>query len=166
MKYIKAKRQYINYPYHSFYAENSGKMMNIAANFINVAKEDLDKYKNINLVCRGSSGAFISSIFYMMLKKKFHSKDIRIAYIRKEGEESHDVGSLSYHQENVLWLFIDDIICEGDTLEASFNTIKKHSKYFEKFDWVVCDNLEFIKGAMVAEKCCHNLLTTSQVSLD
>ena len=165
MKYIPAKRFHIGYPFHSSYASNLVKATEMALNFIEVAAEDLSQ-KSINLVCRGSSGAFISSIFYNVLMQKFPMKEIHIIYVRKDSESDHDYGGIwNYHRQDALWVYVDDLMCMGQTLKAAFNGVKLCTE-FHKFHWVVCDTVEYRQAIAIAQECCYKLLTASQPTIE
>jgi hypothetical protein len=155
------------YPFHSCYRSNRNLVKNLFDFFINYAENEIKMAPAINLVCRGSSGCFVASIFYelFLTKKRFWknglSKDVRIVLIRKEDETSHSLNNISgeSNKEDSLWVFVDDFVDDGETIEKSFKRLKNYhfSKQDWKFDWVVCNNSR-ISGFRKLENYTNNLI--------
>jgi hypothetical protein len=76
------------------------------------------KGKPIQLICRGSSGSVLGTLFISMLP----GYEITIYYVRKHSESAHGI---SQWQENSYNVVIDDLISTGDTLRAIYNAIPK-----------------------------------------
>jgi hypothetical protein len=126
---------YFDYPFHFSYESNCKVMKNVFNSFFVIAELDLLNCKGINLVCRGSSGVFVSAIFYELLKDKLPNKNINIVYIRKIGEKSH-CNTYNNIENSYVTIFVDDFIERGETIEACYNYVSE--KGIKLFDWCVC----------------------------
>ena len=71
------------------------------------------KDKNLNIFCRGSSGAMLAAIFTSALNWPNY---IKVHHIKKEGENSHSSNSFSI-LNNAVSIIIDDLICTGKTIK-------------------------------------------------
>jgi hypothetical protein len=133
---------YLDYPFHFSYHSNREIMHQVFNNFYTIAETRLSSSLGISLVCRGSSGVFVSAIFFELLRHKFPNKDIRIIYVRKEGEKAHDKNLNSFNT-NYLSIFVDDFIESGETVEKCYKYVNGYFRGLVdvKFDWCVCSNM-------------------------
>ena len=132
------KQDYLDYPFHFSYNSNRKIMQQVFNNFFTIAEKDLVSSVGINLVCRGSSGVFVSAIFFELLRSKFSDKDIRIIYVRKEGEKAHGK-NYNFINDDYLNIFVDDFIERGITVQKCYEYVTSYFKSAEfKFDWCVC----------------------------
>lgn len=75
----------------------------------------IEEYKNkhVTIVCRGSSGSILATLF----ASKFPDIDVvDIQHIKKDGELSHHSG-ISINNESIVVL-IDDFVSSGGTVDA------------------------------------------------
>lgn len=108
---------YLNYPV--------GHYINQANNYINIVYnklKDLVKDYPINIWCRGSSGAILSTL----LANKFPDNNCLIFHVKKEGEQSHHGNYFVKAQRSAINIIIDDFIASGDTINEIFNHAKPH----------------------------------------
>jgi adenine/guanine phosphoribosyltransferase-like PRPP-binding protein len=80
------------------------------------------KNKDINLICQGSSGAIIATIFSLGIPNTN-----RIIHIKKEGESSHNADCYLGSGEAFINVIVDDFICSGATLNRIYKTLKSHN---------------------------------------
>lgn len=140
MRHYNISRYYTDYPFHFSYNKNREIMHKVFNNFFTIAEADLDNSIGINLVCRGSSGVFVSAIFFELLRCKFPSKDIKIIYVRKDDEKAH-CNNYNYINEDYLSIFVDDFIEKGVTVEKCYAYMKDSNLDDFKFDWCVCSHI-------------------------
>jgi orotate phosphoribosyltransferase-like protein len=69
--------------------------------------------KNLNIFCRGSSGAILSALFVSALN---WNNPLKIHHIKKEGENSHTSNDFDI-LDNGITIIIDDLICSGSTIK-------------------------------------------------
>lgn len=90
---------------------------------------------------QGSSGAIAATIFYSETIKRYpHLEEIRIFYVRKENELSHDDGdgtdvAFKGYKKNTLYVMVDDFSNTGESVERCFKAINYHD--INKFDFMV-----------------------------
>jgi hypothetical protein len=80
----------------------------------------LEELKNVelNLICRGSSGAIIATMFSLFLPNI-----TKIVHIKKDGEDSHD--SCVWLKPSAKNIIVDDFISQGNTLNAIYDKLIK-----------------------------------------
>lgn len=88
---------------------------------IDKAREALKGVKYDTMVGRGMSGALVVPMLAKALRKNW-------LIVRKPGEHSHSydraVGKLGHR-----WVFVDDFIASGDTLEATKDAVRQLAEY-------------------------------------
>lgn len=114
----------IAYPVGQFFASNQPIIKAMGEYiYLNI----LEKYsveRTIVLVCRGSSGAIIAGSIAVLLIEN-GCTNVRIAHVKKPGEESHhSTINLDRYQDPVI-IIVDDFISTGRTLKAIFDAIDK-----------------------------------------
>ena len=93
--------------------------------------------KQINLICRGSSGSIMATIFYTVIKSISPKKNVKIIYVRKDKDDSHGCKADGFrHWNDVVQIFVDDFISSGETFEACLKDLKKINSQFS-FDYAV-----------------------------
>lgn len=77
---------------------------------------------NIEIVCRGCSGAILSALFAAELKKYYYT--VFIKHVKKPGEISHtsSVPQIGY-RPNTAIVMLDDFVSTGTTLKTMFQEI-------------------------------------------
>lgn len=68
----------------------------------------------INIFCRGSSGAILAALFSSFIV----NKNCHVFHIKKEGESSHQQQNDIDPSFTGITLLIDDFVCSGSTLRA------------------------------------------------
>ena len=128
---------YINYPYGSHMDNNMKGMENIIDNFLLIADKELSLVKNVCLVGMGVSGAIISTIYYQAIKKKYPNIVVNYNPVRKNGETAHSDKNVFTARGNTLYIFVDDFIEKGETINQCWNLCASVMANF-KFDYIVC----------------------------
>lgn len=87
-------------------------------------KKLLDDKVDINIWCRGSSGAILSTLLVTkLISDKYDVHRIKICHIKKTGESSHS-SDFSYkphlRKENSFNIIIDDFISSGNTVNTIY----------------------------------------------
>jgi adenine/guanine phosphoribosyltransferase-like PRPP-binding protein len=78
----------------------------------------VNKDKQVNLICIGSSGAIIATIFANELK----GYKVKITHVKKDGEDSHDSHLLfNTDYDNII---VDDFTVTGKTMEIIYAKCK------------------------------------------
>lgn len=77
--------------------------------------------KNLNIICRGSSGAIIAGIFATSLTNR-----LKIVHVKKQHEDSH-CNSYIHNDKNWANIIVDDFICSGETVNELGKFIVKES---------------------------------------
>ncbi len=90
----------------------------------------------INLWCRGSSGAILAGMFALKCKN-----ECTICHIKKEGENSHK--SNPEYEKKAINIVIDDFVDTGSTLEAIVQYIRDLEKWDDETDRLVPADLKF-----------------------
>jgi orotate phosphoribosyltransferase-like protein len=103
----------LSYPVGAYITANKPRIIKMAEAFCDIEEF---KDKEINLICRGSSGAIIATIFSIILPNVTN-----IIHIKKEGESAHDNGL--YMNGEKVNVIVDDIIATGATLNAIYNKV-------------------------------------------
>jgi hypothetical protein len=87
----------------------------------------LDEYKDLdlNVYCRGSSGAILASLFINFLQ---WPNETRLCYVRKDNEPSHDGNGYPINNKRVANVVIDDFICTGYTLAEIKKVMDLHEQ--------------------------------------
>src|ERR1035437_900978 len=83
---------------------------------------------NINLWCRGSSGAIIAAIIASKLISLHYN--IVICHIKKEGETNHHGNGIYFFPDGIN-IIVDDFICSGDTINLISEQIQKREVNFD-----------------------------------
>lgn len=111
--YHKTNIEKLVYPVGQYINENIPKILLMVEAF----KQITDfKDTKLSLICRGSSGAIIATMFAAYLPN-----ECRIVHIKKEGESSHS-GSISLRKDyrNII---VDDFIATGKTMNAIYQAL-------------------------------------------
>lgn len=90
--------------------------------------------ENMNLFCRGSSGAICAAMFTC-----YSSINCNIVHVKKKGEKSH---ANSVSEFNPEWpsVIIDDFIWSGNTMTEIYKAVSKAAgNPFYKIDLVIVD---------------------------
>ncbi len=101
------------YPIGRYIQDNKERINSMINSFMSIEEF---KDKHVNIICRGSSGAIIATMFSLRLP------DCRIVHIKKEGESSHD-SSLYLGDGLSINLIVDDLISSGATIRAIHNKL-------------------------------------------
>ncbi len=106
----------INYPMGEYMKSNVPKIIKTIDTFKQIEEF---KGRNLNIICRGSSGAIIAAIYSMNLPN-----EIDIIHVKKDGEIAHNGGDirLMRHAANII---VDDFICSGETMNSIYTRIKR-----------------------------------------
>jgi adenine/guanine phosphoribosyltransferase-like PRPP-binding protein len=111
--YIKTEISTLQYPVGKYIEGNKILIKQMAKAF---ALLEEFKGKKLNLICRGSSGAIVATVFSLVLEN-----DIIITHIKKAGEDSHhDSCHLEPNRKNII---VDDMVASGATLNAIYNKL-------------------------------------------
>ena len=108
--------------------------------FLDKAKSDIEKFTQIGIVCRGSSGAIMATILYTKFKAITTDKSIKICHVKKSGENSHSSSVCAFtNNTETMYIWIDDFIDSGETFYQCLKEMRScfGMKSFE-FDWAVC----------------------------
>jgi hypothetical protein len=125
----------LGYPVGSNIDSNYKGIIALVNQFKHFAKSDLEAFDKIDIICRGSSGAIIATIFYSELKREYPESRIWINHVKKPGESSHSTAiSLESH---TLKVFVDDFVSSGDTVIETWDACKKRANFFTKFHYIV-----------------------------
>lgn len=84
---------------------------------------------NINIWCRGSSGAILSAIVAVKLQVELRSTVIKICHVKKEGEESHSDSIQIAYGNSVTNIIVDDFSASGCTLNKIYEKASKLLKH-------------------------------------
>lgn len=125
----------LEYPVGEYILNNKNKIIDMAQAFAVI-----DEFKNegLNLICRGSSGAIIATIFAMILPNMS-----TIVHIKKEGESAHSSALiLNYGYKNII---VDDMICTGETLNIIYD--KLNSSYMFSLKTPIIIDCVCVSGA-------------------
>lgn len=126
-----------SYPVGTHIATNSRIVLDRFQEFRKIADDDLRAATVINLVCMGSSGAIVATMFYLGLSEYYTEAKIRIVHIKKHGEESHSsrvphLDGARYHAN----IFVDDFMDSGDTFMETLLTIRDDSVKLRDFQFL------------------------------
>jgi hypothetical protein len=136
---VNPKLTNIHYPVGVYINDNLPIISEMAKSFVTIEEF---KDKKINLVCTGSSGAIISAIFSILIPN-----ETQIHHVKKDGEKSHH-GQIDKISNENPFVFIDDFICEGITINRVYAIMKKYQQNSDfEFDCVVItDGYKFCDG--------------------
>lgn len=150
MNRFNIKKYVITHPFGEDMTNNVSSAKKMAEDFISISRRDILKSKNIVLVCMGSSGAMVSTLFHLIIKKKYKNANITVCHIKKENEESYGerVSGLCL-DDKTLYVWVDDFVESGATIHNCWEVLKE---YFQtkgvnfksgefKFDYVVCSTI-------------------------
>lgn len=76
----------------------------------------------INIWCRGSSGAILSAMFSILSGHVCY-----ICHVKKEGENSHQSG-IGHYSSDSLDIILDDQVASGRTIEAILQSAKENGR--------------------------------------
>lgn len=79
------------------------------------------KEREVNIFCRGSSGAILATLFAVSIPVY-----AKIIHIRKEGEIAHS--RTTSFTSSYVSVIIDDFILSGQTMNAIYKEIQYHQK--------------------------------------
>jgi orotate phosphoribosyltransferase-like protein len=85
----------------------------------------LDEVKDVNLLCRGSSGSVLSALVSSFIVDKIEG-DVIISYVHKEKEQSHEPGTARLYPDDFI-VIVDDFTCTGNTLEVLYQALKDYA---------------------------------------
>jgi orotate phosphoribosyltransferase len=74
-----------------------------------------DKFDGIAF--RGMSGALVAPMVAVKMKKK-------MLMVRKPDEKNHSYMTVEGDFSTQKYIIVDDLVCSGDTIQATFNSIK------------------------------------------
>lgn len=118
IKFIYTGIDCLNYPVGLYINSNKPRIVKLAEAFSQIEEF---KGKPLNLICRGSSGAIVATVFALTLPNPCN-----IVHVKKDGENSHD-SSLSINKglgyKNVI---VDDWIDSGTTLNTIYGCLMKY----------------------------------------
>jgi len=130
---IKIKTRPVGYPIGS----NMSKVKNLVQEYVKGFKElNLPKDLEINLWCRGSSGAILAAIFALYMENP-----VKICHIKKRGESSHCEDPESF--EPGYNIVIDDFVASGETIKSIIQHLKNND--FKRDCLIVMDGEMFVK---------------------
>lgn len=102
-----------------------GNKMNAAIGFTKLCATRFNNIKefkdisNINVYCRGSSGAILAALFVSFLG---NNKPITIVHVKKPGEQSHAY-STPNNSSSYINIIIDDFIETGNTVNEIYKCV-------------------------------------------
>ncbi len=162
------KKYTIGHPFGEDMKNNIISVKKMVKDFLSIASRDLDKTEHVVLICMGSSGAIVSTIFYNALQKKYDNLRINICHVKKENEEAHgERVSGFYTKGKTLYIWVDDFIESGETIDMCIGVIREFitkkgitfSKGLFKFDYVVCSTIDATKCKIKdIEKTTNNIV--------
>ena len=140
MNHFHIEHHVMHYPLGVHIDANYKAINYILDSFLTFATNDIAEYKNIGIVCRGSSGAIMASFLYTKIKLLLSDSHIKICHIKKNGENSHNsaVNSFGIYSE-AMYIWIDDFVDSGTTFEECLKAMKSELKDDNfQFNWTVC----------------------------
>lgn len=142
MKHVNKTILSVTYPIGANMTFNYDCFIRMAVNLFETGQKKFEKAKHVCLVCTGSSGSIGATILYGEIMKKYpHLREVRILYVRKENEVSHDgdgtdaAFNFKGYRTNTLYVMVDDFSNSGKSVERCFNAINYHK--VKKFDFMV-----------------------------
>lgn len=149
MNRFNIKRYVVTHPFGAEMTNNVASARKMAEDFISISRRDILKSKNIVLVCMGSSGAIVSTLFHSVIQKKYKDINISVCHVKKENEESYaERVSGVIVSEKTLYVWVDDFIESGNTIHSCLEVMRE---FFSKkgvsfpdefrFDYVVCSTI-------------------------
>jgi orotate phosphoribosyltransferase-like protein len=140
----------VTHPFGENMKSNVFSIKKMVQDFISISSRDLIKAKYVVLICMGSSGAIVATLFHNAIQKKYDNINTLVCHVKKENEESHGerVSGFKPH-EKALYVWVDDFIESGETIEMCLDCIREHvdkkgmtfSKGLFKYDYVVCSTI-------------------------
>lgn len=113
-----------NYPVGTGPVTAIKNMNRMATEFLNFFKtEEIDEKKQLQIVCMGSSGAILATLFYQHLVNAYPKNVISIIHIKKQGENSHS-SSCSGLRLSAIHIFVDDFVFSGSTIKVITDRIR------------------------------------------
>ena len=156
----------VGHPFGEDMKTNVSSTKKMAKDFISIASRDLASVNNFVLICMGSSGAIVATVFYNAIHTKYKSINISLCHVKKENEECHGerISGLVC-QVNTLYVWVDDFIESGETIEMCLDSIRNFlnkkgvTKNLFKFDYVVCSTINPNKcNVKSIEKMTNNII--------
>lgn len=78
-----------------------------------------NKIINVNLWCRGSSGAVIAAFVSQDIIQKSKNINVKICHVKKDGENAHTSSISCFENSLDTWnIIVDDLIASGATITA------------------------------------------------
>ena len=108
-------------------------------------KINLDKKSNVICIwCRGSSGAMLAGMFAYTFKEA----TVRIKYVKKEGERSHN-SYISAFPSNSIDIIIDDFMDTGETIFRIW-----YDSPIKKIDYLILNGVPpaYFRAALLEQK--------------
>lgn len=125
VKYINHGADKLTYPVGDYIGINIKLINLMVKSFI-----ELEKFhkKQINIICRGSSGAIIASFFANAIAESGKYGEFKIIHIKKSGETSHTDGLPDLLKNRAVNIIVDDFSCSGKTLRTIYETLNEGRK--------------------------------------
>lgn len=124
-KHLLVTRQ-MSYPIGIYIQDNIPIIKTMAEAIYLVVDEYYKNRDEIDLVCKGSSGAIIAGLVSTILNTMF-TKRIIIHHIKKNGENSHSGSSFPNVYSNSVIIVIDDFISSGTTISSIIDTLNDNN---------------------------------------
>lgn len=113
MKIVENGGSTIDYPVGENMSSNKHKIYEMINSFMQI-DEFKDKY--VNIICQGSSGAIIATMFSISIRNLN-----KIIHIKKNGENSHSSAPFLEKGSNCINIIVDDFICSGETIKTIYD---------------------------------------------
>lgn len=118
-KFIYHGIEEINYPVGNYINANIPKITSMVKALRKIKVLNTKLISNgVNIICRGSSGAIIATIFATQLA----DVTSKIIHIKKDGESAHSSGT-DILREGVN-IIVDDFVSTGETMTAIYKAFK------------------------------------------
>ncbi len=118
MKKIKLNAGWIDDLYPA--GKNVAGLMTLAKKYADALRAHDKSHKNVNIFCRGSSGAMIAALFASHITER----DPIVVHIKKDGEYNHG-GSISltnWHKDGIN-IIVDDFMSSGETVNKIYERV-------------------------------------------
>ncbi len=113
---VHTKAEVTSYPFGRYIENNIEEINKVIKGFQTIKKF---KGKRINLLCQGSSGAIVATMFALQIPNSV------ILHIKKDGEDSHSSnGFPSDVFKDTINVIVDDFIATGSTVNRIYSKVK------------------------------------------
>ncbi len=118
MTTISTKCKTAQYPMGEYIQQNIPEIQKLIDGFKTIEEF---KDRRINLICMGSSGAIVATLFFLQVD------NTKIIHVKKNGESSHNFNCF-YPEDfiNTVNVIVDDFVGTGATLNMIYSTIKDY----------------------------------------